>query len=183
MNKFYHRNLPLVEAQEFIAEHHRHSPPLKRHRYSIGVFLAKDWVKHEQGPWVPLQAEYDQLVGVATIDQPSSSYSADFHATEIRRVCTDGENNVCSILYGKACQASFAMGFQKVITYTQPHEGGASLLGSNFYIDPLQEQPAQVFRWIRTPRPVTEAHRKFTKALLQGRPHYQAIQSFTMKGN
>lgn len=46
---------------------------------------------------------------------------------EVIRVATDGTRNACSFLYGAAKRAAQAMGYRKVITYTLPEEGGASL--------------------------------------------------------
>jgi len=70
--------LKLAEAQSFVAEHHRHSKPLKRHRFSIGV-------KTELG-----------IKGIATVDNCSSSWANRHDHMEIRRVCTDGTKNLAS---------------------------------------------------------------------------------------
>src|SRR5437867_504537 len=36
-------------------------------------------------------------------------------------------HNACSFLYGAAARAAFALGFQRIGTYSLPEEGGASL--------------------------------------------------------
>ena len=46
---------------------------------------------------------------------------------EVSRCCTDGTRNACSILYAAAWRAVRALGYRKLITYTLPEEGGASL--------------------------------------------------------
>jgi hypothetical protein len=51
---------------------------------------------------------------------------------EVNRCCTDGVRNGCSMLYGKAWQVAKALGYRKLITYTLPAEGGASLRGAGW---------------------------------------------------
>lgn len=54
---------------------------------------------------------------------------------EIRRVCTDGAPNACSALYGAARRGLRAFGWETIITYTLPSEGGASLRAAGFTLD------------------------------------------------
>lgn len=51
---------------------------------------------------------------------------------EVNRCCTDGAKNACSMLYGAAWRAAKALGYQRLITYTLPEEGGASLRASGW---------------------------------------------------
>ena len=51
---------------------------------------------------------------------------------EIRRVCTDGTYNACSILYGACARCAKDMGYKRVITYTLKSEPGTSLKASGF---------------------------------------------------
>ncbi|OFS40784.1 hypothetical protein HMPREF3069_20185, partial [Achromobacter xylosoxidans] len=46
---------------------------------------------------------------------------------EVTRLCTDGTPSACSKLYGAAWQAARALGYIRLLTYTMPDEGGASL--------------------------------------------------------
>ncbi|MBH9401101.1 hypothetical protein I5K83_04335 [Pseudomonas aeruginosa] len=46
---------------------------------------------------------------------------------EVTRLCTDGTPSACSKLYGAAWQAARALGYIRLLTYTLPDEGGASL--------------------------------------------------------
>lgn len=109
------KRLLLDEAAAFVAKHHRHSKPLKRHKFSIGAM------------------DKDELVGVLTVDVPSSRYTRFRNYVEIRRVCVkDGARNAASFLIGHACNACFSMGYDVIVTYTQPHESGASLMASGF---------------------------------------------------
>jgi hypothetical protein len=51
---------------------------------------------------------------------------------EVNRCCTDGTRNACSLLYGAAWRAAKALGYRRLITYTLPEEGGASLRGAGW---------------------------------------------------
>jgi hypothetical protein len=63
--------------------------------------------------------------------EEANKYVADNHrhhkALEVNRCCTDGTKNAPSFLYGAAWRATRALGYRKLITYTLPQEGGASL--------------------------------------------------------
>lgn len=125
-----HVNLKLSEAQSFVKRFHRHSKPLKRHMFSIGAY-SKFLM------WSELSSFPIGLDGIVTVDRCSSAWSKERNFVEIRRVCLKpkAKKNTASFLIGKAKIACFAMGYSKIITYTQPHESGASLLASGFWID------------------------------------------------
>ncbi len=96
-------------ANAFVAVHHRHHKPTTGHKFSIGC-------------------ECDgQLVGVVIAGRPVSRYLDDGRTLEVNRLCTTGEQNACSMLYGAAARAAKAMGYHKIITYTLDSEPGASL--------------------------------------------------------
>jgi hypothetical protein len=118
--------LSLDEAQSFVSENHRHSQPLKRHKFSIGAVDQKDSNS--------LGFDVNSLLGVATVDVPSSKWNRRRDHVEIRRLCTKGGKDVASFLLGKAKAACFAMGYKCVITYTRPHESGISLKASGFWM-------------------------------------------------
>jgi hypothetical protein len=65
--------------------------------------------------------------GVAIVGRPCNTHLDDGWTLEVRRVCTDGCPNACSFLYGAAWKAARAIGYKRLITYTLPDEGGASL--------------------------------------------------------
>jgi hypothetical protein len=124
--KLFHHRLKLSEAQEFVAQYHRHSDPLKRHVFSIGASVRYGRFYDEIQP-----------LGIVTVDRCSSAWSKRRDHIEIRRLCTrpDTENlPVASFLLGKAKQACFAMGYRCIITYTKPHEKGASLKAAGFHM-------------------------------------------------
>ena len=101
--------MPLKEANAFVAEHHRHHKPVTGHKFSLGC------------------TQDEQLVGVAIVGRPVSRYLDDGWTLEVNRLCSTGEKNVCSFLYGAAARAAKALGYGKIITYTLDTEPGASL--------------------------------------------------------
>ena len=106
--------ITLAEANEFIRMHHRNHKPVVGHKFSIAV------------------SDDEEVVGVAIIGRPISRHLDNGWTLEVNRVATDGSRNACSMLYGAAWRAAKAMGYRKLITYTLPSEGGASLRASNW---------------------------------------------------
>ncbi len=99
----------LDEANEFVAHHHRNHRPVVGHKFSMGAALG------------------ETIVGVVVVGRPVSRHRDDGVTLEVTRLCTDGTRNACSFLYGRAARAAFALGFDRIGTYTLPDEGGASL--------------------------------------------------------
>lgn len=105
------------EACAFIDALHRHHRPPQGHKFSIG-------------------AEADgKLVGVVCVGRPVARKADNGWTAEVTRLCTDGTENACSLLYGAAARAAKAMGYQKVITYILASEDGASLRASGWEYD------------------------------------------------
>ena len=77
-------------------------------------------------------AEDGEIRGVAIVGRPVARNAQDGWTAEVTRVCTDGSRNACSMLYGAAWRAARAMGYRKLVTYTLPEEGGASLRGAGW---------------------------------------------------
>ena len=75
-----------------------------------------------------------QLVGVATIGRPVSRGYDDGYTLEVNRTCTDGTPHVNSMLYGAAWRAAKALGYRRLITYTQAGESGSSLRAAGWRI-------------------------------------------------
>lgn len=107
--------ITLKVAQEFVAKHHRHNKPPTGHKFSIGL-------KNSDG----------ELIGVATAGRPIARHFDDGLTLEVNRTCTTGERNANSALYGAIWRAAKAMGYQRLITYTQADESGASLRAVGF---------------------------------------------------
>jgi hypothetical protein len=106
--------ITLKEANSFVAMHHRNHRPVIGQKFSIAVSVD------------------GAVVGVAIVSRPISRIMDDGFTLEVTRCCTDGTKNACSKLYAAAWRASRAMGYRKLITYTLPSEGGASLRGAGW---------------------------------------------------
>jgi hypothetical protein len=102
------------EACAFIRQHHRHHRPPRGHKFSLAV------------------ADGERVVGVAIVGRPIASLNQDGWTLEVLRVATDGTPNACSKLYRTAWRIAALMGYRRLITYTLPEEGGASLRGAGF---------------------------------------------------
>jgi hypothetical protein len=74
----------------------------------------------------------DKVVGVAIVGRPVARLLDNGWTLEVNRCCTDGTKNACSMLYSSAWKAAKALGYKRLITYTLPEEGGASLRASNW---------------------------------------------------
>lgn len=108
------RPITLKTANDYVAAHHRHNQRTTGHKWSVAVY------------------DGETLHGVAIAGQPIARKLDDGLTIEIRRVCTDGTRNACSMLYGACCRVAKAMGYKRVITYTLISEPGASLKASGF---------------------------------------------------
>jgi hypothetical protein len=101
--------ITLDEANAFVSLHHRHHAPVPGAKFCLAV------------------SEGDTVRGVAIVGRPVARKLDNGWTLEVNRVCTDGARNACSMLYGAAWRAAKALGFRRLITYTLPEEGGASL--------------------------------------------------------
>lgn len=72
--------------------------------------------------------------GVAVCGRATCRHHDPATVLEITRVCTDGARNACSFLYGACARAAKALGFARVLTYTEEGEDGASLLAAGFVL-------------------------------------------------
>lgn len=107
------------EACAFITKLHRHHKPPTGMKFAISV------VDDGSG----------KIVGVATVGRPVSRAYDPNVVCEVNRTCTDGTPNANSMLYGAARRVAVAMGYSKVITYTEEGESGATMRGAGFRID------------------------------------------------
>jgi hypothetical protein len=103
-------------ACQFVAAHHRHHRPPIGHKFSIGVQAG------------------DELVGVAIVGRPVARHLDDGRTLEVARTATDGSRNANSMLYGAAWRAAKALGYDRLITYTQAGETGASLRAAGWRV-------------------------------------------------
>lgn len=99
-------------------------------------------------------AEGERMCGVAIIGRPVSRKLQDGFTAEVTRVCTDGTRNACSALYGAARRVARELGYRRLITYTLPEEGGASLRGAGW----ISEGEAGGGSWSRPSRARVDTH-------------------------
>ena len=102
------------EACAFVALHHRHHLPPRGWKFGIAA------------------NDGEKIVGVVTVGRPVARMFEDGLTLEVTRCCTDGTPNACSMLYGAARRASWALGYKRLITYILASETGASLRASGY---------------------------------------------------
>ncbi len=108
--------ITLGEANAFVDRLHRNHKPVVGHKFSIAVANTVD----------------NMVVGVCIVGRPVSRHLDTGWTLEVTRCCTDGTRNACSMLYGAAWRVAKNLGYKKLITYTLPDEGGASLRGAGW---------------------------------------------------
>lgn len=128
--------MTLDEANTFVAANHRHHAPVPGAKFCIGV------------------AQDEQIVGVAIVGRPVARMLDDGWTLEVNRTCTDGTKNANSMLYGAVWRAAKALGYQRLITYTLPEEGGKSLIAAGWKC--LGERGGG--SWNRKQRPRVDTH-------------------------
>lgn len=125
--------ISLAQANEHVAAWHRHNRPTVGHKFSVG---AAD--------------EEDVLRAIAIVGRPVARHLDDKLTLEVLRVASDGTRNANSLLYGACARAAFAMGYRRLITYTQADEGGSSLRASGWRV--IAERPGRA-GWSSPSRP------------------------------
>ena len=101
--------IDFAEACRFVRRLHRHHRPPVGSKLQLAV--------NDGG----------KVVGVVIAGRPVARMLDDGRTLEVTRCCTDGTRNACSILYAHAWKAAKALGYARMVTYTLPDEGGASL--------------------------------------------------------
>lgn len=130
--------MSLKEANHLVKKWHRHHRPTQGGLFAVGCAMAGN----------------EEPCGVAIIGRPVSRMLDDGWNCEITRVATDGTKNACSFLYGRCRKAAFALGYKRVLTYTLPEEGGASLRAAGYQL--IGE--AGGGKWTRENRPRVDMH-------------------------
>ncbi|MFJ7999020.1 XF1762 family protein [Streptomyces sp. NPDC096310] len=123
------------DARAYCAMWHRHHPPPVGQVFAVGV-------ADEEGV----------LRGVAVVGRPVARMLDNGQTLEVTRTATDGAANANSMLYGAAWRAAKALGYTRLITYTQAGESGASLRAAGWRV--VAERPATA-GWSRPSRPRT----------------------------
>jgi hypothetical protein len=120
------------------------------HRVPIGWRTAKAfcimWHRHHAPPrggkfWVGAADAKGVLRAVAIGGRPVAREFDNGQTIEVTRVASDGSRNACSMLYAACRDAAWALGYTRVITYTQEGESGASLKAAGYRI--IAERPAR----------------------------------------
>lgn len=106
--------IDLEAANIFVKKLHRHHNPVPGCRFCIAV------------------TDCSAIRGVVIVGRPVARALDDGWTLEVNRCCTDGVSNGCSMLYGAARRTAQSMGYRRIITYTLPEEGGASLKASGW---------------------------------------------------
>lgn len=121
------------DACAFVDAHHRHHNSPLGMRYALGV-----------------ADDHGVLRGVAIVGRPVARHFDNGQTVEVTQVATDGTRNACSMLYAAAWRAARALGYTRLITYTQQGESGASLRAAGWQV--VAERPAHS-GWWRPSRP------------------------------
>lgn len=109
------RPITQKEAFTFIKEHHRH------HDVPVGAL----W-------WHGAHDDDGSLCGVSIVGRTIARKLDDGLSCEVTRLCTNGEFNACSLLYGASRRVAIDKGFRRGITYILESENGASLRASGW---------------------------------------------------
>lgn len=67
------------------------------------------------------------------VGRPVSRNRDDGITAEVTRLCTNGTQNACSMLYAAAWRTAKAMGYKRIITYILESESGISLKASGWH--------------------------------------------------
>jgi len=121
------------DAAAFVAMWHRHHAP------PVGMLFA-----------VGAADDNGILRGVAIVGRPVARHLDDGQTAEVTRTATDGTRNAGSLLYGACWRAASALGYTRLITYTQAGESGASLRGAGWRV--IAQRPARA-GWTCPSRP------------------------------
>ncbi|GAA0527121.1 hypothetical protein GCM10010172_04560 [Paractinoplanes ferrugineus] len=124
--------ISFTDACTFVSEWHRHHLPPVGHKFSLGV------------------AADEVLVGVAIVGRPVARHYDNGLTLEVIRSATDGTPHANSMLYGAAWRATKALGYRRLITYTQSGESGSSLRAAGWQV--VAERPARS-GWTTPSRP------------------------------
>lgn len=114
--RLHRKPLRFRQACEFVNEHHRHHKAPQGHLYSIGA-------ADDRG----------RDVGAVIVGRPVARGFDDGWTAEVTRlVVIDQTPNTASMLLAAAWNSAKAMGYRRLITYTQADESGASLKGAGW---------------------------------------------------
>jgi hypothetical protein len=111
-------------ACEMVERWHRHHEPPVGMKFCLGVS------RESSDPEKPGR----ELCGVAIVGRPSARGFDNGATLEVVRTATDGHPHANSCLYGACWRAAKALGYSRLITYTQAGETGASLRAAGWQV-------------------------------------------------
>lgn len=142
------------------------------HLVPVTQRVAKDcvtrWHRHNAAPRgdifrVGAATEDGTLVAVGIAGRPVARHYDDGQTVEVIRVSSDGTRNATSMLYAALTRAAFALGYRRVITYTQANESGASLRAAGWRV--VANRPPRS-GWSAPSRPRDDAKYETTERTL-----------------
>jgi hypothetical protein len=105
------------DACRFVLMWHRHHAPPRGMKFAVGA------------------ADQDGVLrAVAIAGRPVARLLDNGQTLEVTRVASDGWRNAGSLLYGACARAAFALGYTRLVTYTQAGESGASLKAAGYRV-------------------------------------------------
>jgi len=104
----------------------------------------------------------DVLRAVAVTGRPVARGFDDGLTLEVLRVASDGAHNANSLLYGASARAAFALGYRRLITYTQADEPGSSLRAAGWKV--IARRPVRS-GWASVSRSPVAAYRSCPRQL------------------
>ena len=123
-------------AAAFVGLNHRHHNPPQGWKFGVAAM------------------DGERMVGVVMVGRPVARFTDDGFTLEVLRCCTDGTKNACSFLYATAWRAARALGYRRLVTFTLPQEGGASLRATGWR--ELYQTPGK--SWSVKSRPRVDTH-------------------------
>lgn len=109
--------LELKQANEFVNKLHRHHSAVHRDKFRVGCI------------------KNGELVGIVQVGRPVSRFLDDGFTLEVVRLCSNGEKDVCSFLYGRAARIAKELGYKKIITYILDSESGVSVEAAGWKLE------------------------------------------------
>lgn len=117
----------------FVEMWHRHHSAPVGHKFSVGC-----------------ADDAGVLRGVGIVGRPVARSYDNGTTLEVTRLATDSTPNAGSMLYGACWRAASALGYRRLVTYTQTTESGATLRAAGYRV--LAERPART-GWTCPSRP------------------------------
>ena len=108
---------------------------------AVALECVTRWHRHNGAPSIAGQmfkvgaaTDDSELVAVGMAGRPVARHYDDGMTVEVHRVSSDGTPNATSMLYAALTRAAFALGYRRVITYTQADESGSSLRAAGWHV-------------------------------------------------